>query len=114
VKTTFRTIQAHLKGIGGEKYTHMEPLFNRVLVERLPEKEKSEGGIYIPEVARDIPAFCNVIAVGPGRWQDGEFVKTAVKPGDTVMVPGAGNKFPDWKEGQSILITDEDIGAIVG
>jgi chaperonin GroES len=107
-------VQAHLRGIGAAKYTKLEPLFDRVLVERLPEEQKSEGGIFIPEVARDIPAFCTVLAVGPGRWQDGVFCKTAVKPGDTVMVPGAGNKFPDWKEGQSLLINEEDIGAIVG
>ena len=89
-----------------------EPLHNRVLVERLPEERK--GLIVIPDSAKDVSIFCKVIAVGPGRWEDGVFTKTAVKPGDVVLVPGVANKYPDWQDGEQILITDQDIGAIVG
>jgi chaperonin GroES len=98
--------------MGKAEFTRMEPLHDRVLVERFPEEEKV-GSIYIPDTARDIPVFCKVLAVGPGRWFEGAFCKTVVKPGDTVLVPGAGNKFPDWKAGETILITEQDIGAIV-
>jgi len=54
------------------------------------------------------------LAVGPGVWRDGWFCKTAVKPGDIVLVPGAGGKFPDWEEADQILIQEGDVGAIVG
>ena len=91
----------------------IEPLHDRVLVERMPQVTHS-GAIYIPETGRDIAIFCKVLAVGPGRWIDGEFCKTAVKKGDMVLVPGAGNKFPDWKDGEQIIIQSGDIGAIVG
>ena len=92
---------------------NIEPMHDRVLVERLPEPGYS-GLIYIPEVARKVAVKCKVIAVGPGRWEDGVFTKTAVKPGDVVLVPGCGNTHPDWQEGQQILIQQNDIGAIIG
>jgi co-chaperonin GroES (HSP10) len=91
----------------------VEPMHDRVLVERLPDPGYS-GLIYIPEVARKVAIKCRVIAVGPGRWEDGVFTKTAVKPGDVVLVPGCGNTHPDWQEGQQILIQSNDIGAILG
>lgn len=84
------------------------------MVERLESQQKTSSGLFIPETAQKIAILCKVIAVGPGRWIEGEFCKTAVKPGDTVLVPGAGNQYPDWQQGQQILIQSEDIGAIVG
>lgn len=90
-----------------------QPMHDRLLVERLPSITKM-GAIYIPDVAQENEVLCKVLAVGPGAWRDGEFVKTAVKPGDTVLVPGAGNKFPDWEAGQQILIQEGDVGAIIG
>ncbi len=82
-------------------------------MERLPQATHS-GLIYLPETGRQNSAICKVLAVGPGRFIDGEFYKTACKPGDTVIVPGAGNKFPDWEAGQQILIQQDDVGAIIG
>jgi chaperonin GroES len=91
----------------------IEPLHDRVLVERLPQEE-TIGRIIIPESARKLAVKCKVIAVGPGRWEDGYFTKTAVKPGDIVLVPGCGNTHPDWQAGQQILIQEADIGGILG
>jgi co-chaperonin GroES (HSP10) len=89
----------------------IEPMHDRVLVERLPEPD---GRIIIPDVAKKVAVRCKVIAVGPGRWEDGVFTKTAVKPGDVVLVPGCGNTNPDWQAGEQILIQQMDIGCIVG
>jgi len=89
-----------------------EPLHDRLLVERMP-RETKKGVLYIPDVTQQDSALCKVLKVGPGVWRDGYFCKTAVKPGDTVLVPGAGNKFPDWEAGQQILIQEGDVGAIV-
>jgi len=94
--------------------TELQPMHDRVLVERLAQEEVTHGGIIIPETSRTIAFMCKVIAVGPGRWEDGVFTKTVVKPGDVVLVPGCGNTHPDWREGQQILIQQADIGAIVG
>jgi chaperonin GroES len=91
-------------------------MHDRVLVERMPQVTHS-GSIIIPETARKPAIWCKVIAVGPGRWEDGVFTKTAVKPGGVVLVPHAerwlGN-LADYKDGERILIQAGDIGAIVG
>ncbi len=87
----------------------VEPMHDRVLVERLPET---------PEILltdRPKAKICKVIAVGPGRWIDGEFSKTAVKPGDIVLVPGFGGQHPDYQlPDGTFLIHSADIGAILG
>jgi len=90
----------------------IQPLHDRVLVERIPEPE---GTIVIAEKYRDPSRMAKVVAVGPGRWIDGEFCKTVVKPGDVVHLPGIAAKISDWdgSEGQ-ILIQEQDIGAILG
>ena len=88
------------------------PMHDRVLVRRI---EQEQGMIGIPEAYRDKAKLCMVVAVGPGRWIDGVFCKTAVKPGDRVLVPGVGGQIPDieLKDG-TFLIQSGDIGAIVG
>lgn len=92
--------------------TKIEPMHDRVLVERLDEPQT--GLIIIPDAYKKVAVKCKVLAVGPGRWEDGVFTKTAVKPGDVVLVPGCGNTHPDWQKGQQIIIQSADIGAILG
>ena len=90
----------------------IQPLHDRVLVERIPEPE---GTIVTPEKYKDPSRMATVVAVGPGRWIDGEFCKTVVKPGDTVHLPGIAAKIPDWDgSDDQILIQEGDIGAILG
>lgn len=93
------------------KQPSIEPLHDRVLVERIPEPQ---GRIIVPDVARENSKKAKVLAVGPGKWVDGVFTKTAVKPGDIVLIPGAGNTYPDWEKRDTILIQEGDIGGIFG
>lgn len=95
--------------------TNIEPLHDRVVVERLPDEDQEHSGlIYIPEVARKQSMKARVLAVGPGRWIDGVFTKTAVKPGDVVILPGYGGQHPDWEDNQQMIIQEGDIGCILG
>lgn len=88
----------------------IEPMLDRILVERLPEPE---GLIFLTDKAK--PKICKVLAVGPGRWVDGVFTKTAVKPGDVVLIPGWGGEHPDYEcEDGTFLIQSADVGAILG
>lgn len=91
----------------------LEPLHDRVLVKRIPEPE-SKSLILIPEAYQKKSMLAKVLSVGPGAWRDGYFCKTAVKPGDTVLLPGFGGQNPDWEGEQELLIQEGDIGAIVG
>jgi chaperonin GroES len=62
------------------------PLYERVVVEPIEQDEKTEGGIIIPDTAKDKPVRGKIIAVGEGyRMEDGKLHPLKVKPGDTVL-----------------------------
>lgn len=62
------------------------PLQDRILVKRIQSEEKTVGGIYIPDNAKEKPMEGLVVAVGHGkRLDDGAFAKPDVKVGDNVL-----------------------------
>ena len=64
----------------------IRPLYDRVLVLRLDEKEKSSGGIIIPETAKEKPMEGIIIAVGPGKLSEkGKRITMDVKENDRVL-----------------------------
>jgi len=64
----------------------VKPLADRVLVEALEAAEKTAGGLYIPDNAKEKPQKGKIIAVGPGKTSDtGAVLKLEVKVGDTVL-----------------------------
>ncbi len=71
----------------------LNPLGDRVIIRRDEEEEKTEGGLFIPDTAKQPPIEATVIAIGPGfRCPDnGIFIETTLKPGQRVMAgPHAG------------------------
>lgn len=66
--------------------TKVRPLNDRVLVKRMSEEEKTAGGLFIPDSAKEKPAKGQVIAAGPGKLDDsGKRTPLAVKEGDKVL-----------------------------
>ena len=64
----------------------VRPLYDRILVRRVAEEEKTKGGIIIPDTAKEKPAEGEVIAVGNGKANDkGEVRALIVKKGDRVL-----------------------------
>lgn len=65
---------------------NIEPLNDRVLVERCDYEEMTPGGLVIPDMAKEKPTEGLVIASGPGRTDDdGRLVPTGLAPGDRVL-----------------------------
>jgi chaperonin GroES len=65
---------------------NVRPLQDRILLTRVPEVEKTRGGIIIPDSAKERPLEGKVVAVGSGkRLEDGTLVKLDVKAGDRVL-----------------------------
>ena len=65
---------------------NIRPLQDRIIIKRIAEEEKTEGGIIIPDSAKEKPLEGKVVAVGPGRVLDnGELRKPDVKVGDHVL-----------------------------
>jgi chaperonin GroES len=61
------------------------PLADRVVVRPLDEHERTQGGLYIPDTAKEKPQQGEIIAIGPGRYEDGKLVPMSVKVGDKVL-----------------------------
>ena len=64
----------------------VKPLADRVVVRALEETEQMRGGLYIPDTAKEKPQQGEIIAVGPGKFDDkGNRVPMDVKVGDKVL-----------------------------
>jgi chaperonin GroES len=85
----------------------LEPLDDRVVVERLEAEEKTAGGIVLPDTAKEKPQKARVIAAGPGKTLDsGERAPMGVKPGDLVLI-GKWSGTEVTVEGEELLIMRE-------
>ncbi|MEN0064102.1 MAG: co-chaperone GroES [Myxococcota bacterium] len=93
---------------------NFRPLYDRVLVKRVESEQKSAGGLFIPETAKEKPQQAEVIAVGTGRLTDkNETVDLVVKPGDRVLFGKyAGDEIKIDGE-EHIILRESDILAIV-
>lgn len=66
--------------------TKVRPLNDRVLVKRMSEEEKTAGGLFIPDSAKEKPAKGVVVSAGPGKVDDnGKRTALEVKAGDKVL-----------------------------
>ena len=65
---------------------NVRPLHDRLLVQRMAEEEKTAGGLFIPDTAKEKPQQAVVVAVGNGRvLEDGRIVPLEVKKGDKIL-----------------------------
>jgi chaperonin GroES len=84
------------------------PMYDRVVVERLPEERKTAGGIVIPDNATEKPIQGKVVATGKGkRLDNGDFAALAVKVGDIVLF-GKYSGTEIKLNGQDLLVMRED------
>ena len=63
----------------------VSPLADRVVVRSLEGHEQTRGGLFIPDTAKEKPQEGEILAVGPGRFDDGKRVPMEVKVGDKVL-----------------------------
>lgn len=91
----------------------LRPLFDKVVVKQVEEKEQSVGGIFLPTAAQEKQEVAVVVAVGEGGIIDGKEVKMVVKVGDKVLYSKyAGSQFKI--DGEEVtVIKQSDILAIV-
>lgn len=92
----------------------IKPLGDRVLVRPDVAEEKTASGIIIPDTAKEKPQRGTVIAVGPGKFENGTKIDLTVKSGDKVLY-GKYSGTELSLEGEDFLIMREsDILGIVG
>lgn len=92
----------------------LKPLGNRVVIEPMEEEDKTAGGIFLPDNAKEKPQRGTILAVGPGdRDEDGDRIAMDVKVGDVVLYAKyAGTEIK--LDGKKLLIMREnDLLAII-
>ena len=94
---------------------NLKPLADRVIVRPLEAEEKTAGGLFIPDSAKEKPQQGEVVAAGPGRTgDDGKVIALEVKVGDKVLY-GKYSGTEVTVDGTDYLIMREsDIFAIAG
>ena len=93
--------------------TKVAPLSDRVVVKAMDEGETMRGGLYIPDTAKEKPQQGEIVAVGPGRFEDGKRVPMDVKPGDKVLY-GKYSGTEVTVDGETLLILREsDVLAVI-
>ncbi len=94
--------------------TRLQPLGDRVVVEREESESRTAGGILLPDSAKNKPARGTVISVGDGKLtDDGTRKPLQVKPGDRVLFTSyAGEQFKVG-DNELLLMHEEDILAVI-
>jgi chaperonin GroES len=91
-----------------------KPLKDRVLVKYSEESEKSSGGLYIPDTAKEKPQKGEVISVGPGRiTDDGKLQKMDVKVGDIILFDKYSGSKINMDNVEYLIIREDDILGII-
>jgi len=92
----------------------IRPLNDRIVVERLEAEDKTAGGIYLPDAAKEKPKMGKVVAVGEGKLLDsGERSKPTLKKGNKIIFESyAGTEVKvDGKE--YLIMREDDVLAII-
>lgn len=93
---------------------NFRPLYDRVLVKRLSAEDRTVGGLYLPETAKEKPQQAEVIAVGQGRLtKTNTILPLTVKAGDTVLFGKYAGDEVKLDGEDHIILREEDILAII-
>jgi len=91
----------------------VRPLHDRIIVKRITGEEVTKGGIIIPDTAKEKPQEGEVIAVGPGKREDGKLIAVDVKKGDRILFGKySGTEIKIDGEEHLIMREDEVLGIL--
>ena len=91
----------------------IKPLEDRIVVQASEAEEMTASGIVIPDTAKEKPQEGTVIAVGPGRFEDGNRVPMDVKAGDTVIYSKYGGTEVKYGGDDYLVLSARDVLAII-
>src|ERR1700722_14703645 len=91
----------------------VSPLADRVVVRALEEAEQMRGGLYIPDTAKEKPQQGEIIAVGPGRFEEGKRVPMEDKVGDRVLYGKYSGTDVTIENDQFLILRESDVLAVI-
>ena len=96
------------------KKNKIKPLADRVVLEPMAGEQKTKSGIVLPDtIDKEKPEQAKVVAVGPGRFEDGKLVPMSVKKGDVVLFTKYGPSEVKVDGKEYLIAEEKDILAIL-
>lgn len=93
--------------------TSIQPLADRVVVKAQAAEEKTASGLFIPDTAKEKPQKGTIVAVGPGRVENGNKIDMTVKAGDTVLYGKYSGTEITLDDEEYLIMRESDILGIV-
>ena len=91
----------------------IRPLHDRILVERLEEKEQVRGGIIIPDTAKEKPQEGKVVAAGPGGYKEGKVIPLDVKAGNKILFGKYSGVEIKLNDEEHLILREDDILGVI-
>lgn len=92
---------------------NIRPLSDRVLIKRLEAEETTKSGILLAGASKEKPQEAEVIAVGPGKVEDGKEIKMDVKVGDIVLFSKYSGNEIKYEGIEYIILKQDELLAII-
>ncbi len=97
-----------------KKKVTIQPLGNRIVIEREASEETTAGGIVLPDSAQDKPARGVVVAVGDGTLlDDGSRSELQLKPGDRIIFSSYAGETFEVDDDELLLMREDDVLAVI-
>lgn len=91
----------------------IKPLLDRVLLEKVEQEKKTSSGIILSDTSQEKSNLAKVIAVGPGKVEDGKLIDLGIKENDIVIFKQYSTTEVKFDQKTYYLIDSKDILAIV-
>jgi chaperonin GroES len=87
----------------------LKPLGDRLIVEVLEEEEVTASGILLPDTAKEKPQRGKVLAIGKGRWEDGQLIPLDVAIGDEIIYSKYGGTEVKISGEEYLILRESDV-----
>ena len=91
----------------------IKPLEDRIVVKALDAEQTTASGLVIPDTAKEKPQEGEVLAVGPGRFEDGQRLPLDISVGDRVIYSKYGGTEVKYDGQEDLILSARDVLAIV-
>jgi chaperonin GroES len=92
----------------------VRPLADRILIKHIEQQEVQKGGIIIPDTAKEKPQEAKVVAVGPGRLDDGgKRIPMEVKKGNTILIGKYAGTEVSIDGEEHLIMREDDVLAVI-
>jgi len=91
----------------------IRPLEDRIVVQAVEAETTTASGLVIPDTAKEKPQEGTVLAIGPGRFEDGQRIPLDVKEGDRVLYSKYGGTEIKYNGEEYLVLSARDVLAVI-